>query len=356
MSSIHSINLYIVSRHYSWHIRPSVKCVAYFFRSLKWHNFCTISNSLNIIYFTIDIVSNSIVVYFKYGIQSYISCRHCRRNLSPTNEGVTLFHRLLGQCRNCFTVNNSCCCKLFVVSKICNDVAVYFKLGCQSYVSCRHCRRNLSPTNEGVTLFHRLLGQCRNCFTVNNSCCCKLFVVSKICNDVAVYFKLGIQSYIACRHCRRNLTPTNEGVTLFHRLLFQCRNCFTVNNSCCCELFVVNKICNSIAVYCKLCIQCYIFGWHCSWNFTPAFECMTCFYRLIFQCWNLCTISNGCCCELLTVNKVCNSVVVYSKCTLNYYITCRHCSRNCAPTAESVTILCRSSHRSNSSTATKLLS
>ena len=228
MSSIHSINLYIVSRHYSWHIRPSVKCVAYFFRSLKWHNFCTISNGLNIIYFTIDIVSNSIVVYFKYGIQSYISCRHCRRNLSPTDEGVTLFLWLLGQCRNCFTVNNCCCCELFVVSKICNDVAVYFKLGCQSYVSCRHCFRNISP----------------------------------------------------------------------------------------------------------------------------AFECMTCFYRLIFQCWNLCTISNGCCCELLTVNKVCNSVVVYSKCTLNYYITCRHCSRNCAPTAESVTGFCRSRHRSNSSTAT----
>ena len=213
MSSIHSINLYIVSRHYSWHIRPSVKCVAYFFRSLKWHNFCTISNSLNIIYFTIDIVSNSIVVYFKYGIQSYIACRHCRRNLTPTDEGVTLFLWLLGQCRYCFTVNNCCCCELFVVSKICNGIAVYCKLCCQSYISSRHCRRNL--------------------------------------------------------------TPTNEGVTLFHRLLFQCRNCCTINHCCCCELLTINKICNSIVVYCKLCIQCYIFGWHCSWNLTPTVEGIT---------------------------------------------------------------------------------
>ena len=225
---------------------------------------------------------------------------------------------------------------LFAVYLVDYIINIYCKWTFDCNILGRHCCRRFTPTAKGVAFLCGFIAK-DNLTTVCNGFSRIALTINKVNHSVVIYGKCTLNGNVACRHCCWRFTPTAEGVALFCRCFNQC-NFTAVSYRNNLVLFTVNLINYIVCIHGIRALYCNITCGHCCRCFAPTAEGVAFLGQFINQS-DYRAISNGFSRIDLTIYKVGYGVVVYGKWTFNGNVTCRHGCRSFTPSTKSVTLL-----------------
>ena len=203
------------------------------------NNLATVCQTICCPYFTINKVSNGVVVYGKCTFNGDVICRHCRRYLTPATESVSLLGRYVNQ-HNLAAIWSWNYLVLLAVNLVDYTVTIHCKATLNNNVICRHCRRCIDPATEGVALFCWFVNQF-DFAAVCNAVSGINFAINHVGYSVVVNNECSFYCNILCRHCFGYFAPTTEGMALSCWCFRQCNHFAIFHRDCIINLAVNNK-------------------------------------------------------------------------------------------------------------------
>ena len=138
-------HLYIVCRHRLGQTLPAGERVALLLGSWLGGDSCAVVNLYRLVFCTVNLVRERVLVH---GIRTHnhdVVCRHCRRNFLPSGERVTLLGWCFGS-DNHFAVNDGLALDNLLTNLEDSLIRIDRERTCHLYIVCRHRLGQTLPT------------------------------------------------------------------------------------------------------------------------------------------------------------------------------------------------------------------
>ena len=214
-----------------WHclryLAPAREGIA-FFRGLCFSsNNSTIFNLKSLVFLTINLVSQFILVDSERTCNRYVVGWHCLRYLAPTRESIAFFR---GLCLSSdgSTVFNLWCLVFLTINHVNQFVLVDRESTSNSYIMGRHRLRYLAPTRESIT-FLRWFFLCSNSCSIFYFRSLVFLTINHVNQFVLVDRECTSNSYVMGRHRLRYFTPARERIAFLRGLCLSSNSCSDLN-------------------------------------------------------------------------------------------------------------------------------